>query len=142
MVLTNIVCFFDVQDSIKTVDSMDVNMRMVSCDLKELCFVNATYMKKICTKFWFFDRGFHQIPIARSGILKIPSCLRSGLRLPPRASLRPPLRPSGTAYCPRGFSKSPLGSGDLGENPLTKTKILYIYYFSEPKTAILSGFVR
>ena len=43
--------FLDVQDSIKTTDCMEVNMRMVSCDLKALCYVNVMYMKKICTKF-------------------------------------------------------------------------------------------
>ena len=58
-------------------------------------------MKKICTKFWFLIGNF-------------------------RASLRPSLRPSGTACCPREFSKSPPGSGDLGEYPLTKTGIFYI----------------
>ena len=51
---------------------------------------------------------FPQIPIARSGILKIPS---------------------GSTPCPRGFSKSPPGSGDLGENPLPKTRISYINIF-------------
>ena len=56
-------------------------------------------------KILVFDRGFPQIPIARSRILK---------------------NPSGSTPCPRGFSKSPPGSGDLDENPLTKTRIFYI----------------
>ena len=63
--------------------------------------------KKICTKFWFMVVDFPQIPIARSGILKIPS---------------------GSTPCPRGFSKSPPGSGDLDENPLPKTRIFYINF--------------
>ena len=58
-------------------------------------------------KILVFDRGFPQIPIARSGILK---------------------NPSGSTPCPRGFSKSPPGSGDLDENPLTKTRIFYINF--------------
>ena len=79
-------------------------MRMVSCDLKALWYyVHEKNMHKILV----FDRGFPQIPIARSGILKIPS---------------------GSTPCPRGFSKSPPGSGDLGENPLPKTRISYINF--------------
>ena len=62
MVLTNIVCFFYVQDCVKTVDCMEVNMRMVSCDLKALCYVNVMYMKKICTKFWFLIGDFPRSP--------------------------------------------------------------------------------
>ena len=64
---------------------------------------------------------FHQIPIARSGILKIPS---------------------GSTPCPRGFSKSPPGSGDLGENPLPKTRIFYIYFFLALKSHFFRGFVN
>ena len=80
-----------------------------------------------------FDRGFPQIPIARSGILEIPSgstehAVLSGLRSLLRSARRASLRPSGTPCCPRGFSKSPTGSGDLGENPLTKTRFFNIYF--------------
>ena len=42
-----------------------------------------------------------------------------------RASLWPSARPSGTAGCPRAFSRSPPGSGDQGGDPLTKTGITY-----------------
>ena len=76
--------------------------------------------KKICTKFWFMVVDFPQIPIARSGILKIPS---------------------GSTPCPRGFSKSPPGSGDLGENSLSKTRISSHIFFSWSKIAICREFV-
>ena len=62
MVLTNIVFFLVVQDSIKTVEFMEVNIRMVSCDLKELCYVNVMYIKKICTKFRFLIGDFPRSP--------------------------------------------------------------------------------
>ena len=72
-------------------------------------------------KIRVFDRGFYPDPHRPFGDfenplgqLAVPSGLRSGLGSALRASLRPPLRPSGTACCPRGFSKSPPGSGDLG----------------------------
>ena len=46
---------------------------------------------------------------------------------PYRASLPPPLRPSGPPACPRGFSNPLWASGDLGEDSLEKTRITYIY---------------
>ena len=63
-------------------------------------------IKKYIRNSGFWSGIFSQIPIACSGILKIPS---------------------GSTPCPRGFSKSPPGSGDLGENSLSKTRISYIY---------------
>ena len=91
-------------------------------------------------KIRVFDRVFCPDPHRPFGDFEnplgqhaVPSGLRSGLRSALRASLRPPLRPSGTACCPRGFSKSPPGSGDLGENSLSKTRISYIYFFIEQK---------
>ena len=58
----------------------------------------------------------------------VPSGQSEDRREALRASLRPSLCPSGTACCPRGFSKSPPGSGDLGENSLSKTRISYINF--------------
>ena len=67
--------------------------------------------KKYVQNSGFWSWIFSQIPFARSGILKIPS---------------------GSTPCPRGFSKSPPGTGDLGENPLPKTRISYIYFLLLP----------
>ena len=72
MVLTNIVCFFDGQNSVKTVDCMVVHMRMVSFDLKALCYVNVMYMKKICTKFWVLIGDFPRSPSPVRGFWKYP----------------------------------------------------------------------
>ena len=56
--------------------------------------------------------------------LGLSSCLRLSLR----ASLGPPLGPSGTASCPRVIS--PPGSGDMGEKRLPpKKNLLYKSHF-------------
>ena len=89
--------------------------------------------KIICTKFGFLIGDFPQIPIRSFGDFEnplgqhaVPLGLRSGLGSALRASLRPPLRPSGTACCPRGFSKSPPGSGGSGwKSPHKKPNFLY-----------------
>ena len=99
---------------------MEVNMRMVSCDLKALCYVNVMYMKKICTKFWFLIGDFPRSPSPVRGFWKSPRAARRA-RGPER-------RPEGTACCPRGFSKSPNGRWGSGENPRSKTRILYIFF--------------
>ena len=65
--------------------------------------------KKICTKFVFFRGDFAQDPLAHRGFEN-------------------PLR-QGTG--PSGIFKSPLGFGDLGQNPLEKIRILSINYFGK-----------
>ena len=76
-------------------------MRMVSCDLKALCYVNVMYMKKNMHKTLVFNRGFPQIPIARSGILKIPSGSTPCPRASAPASVRRFAPHSGLRYGPR-----------------------------------------
>ena len=71
--------FLDVQDSIKTTDCMEINMRVASCDLKVLCYVNVMYMKKICTKFWFLIGDFPRSPSPVRGFWKSPRAARRAL---------------------------------------------------------------
>ena len=76
--------------------------------------------KKICTKFWFMVVDFPQIPIGRSGILKIPSGSTPCPRASAPASVRRFAPISGVLLW--GFS--PLRAlGELGENALTKYRI-------------------
>ena len=129
MVLTNIVCFFDVQDSIKTVDSMDVNMRMVSCDLKELCYVNASYMKKIC-KILVFWSGISPDPHRPFGDFENP--LVPPLRPPFAASRLTPASVTalGHGVLPSGIFKIPSrlrGSG--WKSPHKNKNFVYILFF-------------
>ena len=84
-------------------------------------------------KILVYGRGFSPKPQHLLGDFEnyfgqhsLPSGLSSCLRWSLCASLWPPLRPSGTASCPRVISKSPPGSGDMGEKPLPKNKISYI----------------
>ena len=49
--------------------------------------------------------------------------------------------PSGTLAGPRGFSNPLWASGDLGEDPLEKTRITYIYFLYVHISAISRGFV-
>ena len=102
-------------------------------------------LKKICILFGFFVGDLRQKRLRSIGDLKKPlgnaggpSGLCSGLRSALRASLWPPLRPSGLPACPRGFSNHLRASGDLGEDPLRKTRITYIYIYS-PSTSDFSS---
>ena len=106
--------------------------RVCSFAGKALCAAKMAY-KKIYTKFWFLIGNFQPDPHRLFGDFEnplgqhaVPSGQSEGRMEALRASLRPSLCPSGTACCPRGFSKSPPGSGDLGENSLTKIRISYI----------------
>ena len=63
-------------------------------------------VKKICTKFVFFRGDLAQDPLAHWGFEN----------------------PLGQVAGPSGIFKSPLGSGDLGHNPLEKIRILYINF--------------
>ena len=82
--------FLDVQDSIKTVDCMEVYMRMVSCFLKALFYVYVMYMKKICTKFWFLIGDFPRSPSPVRGFWKLPRAARRAL-----GNFQNPLRAQG-----------------------------------------------
>ena len=70
--------------------------------------------KKICTKFWFMVVDFPQIPIARSGILKIPSGSTPCPRASAPASVRRFAPHSGLRYGPRARRAA---LGDF-QNPL------------------------
>ena len=78
---------------------------------------------------------FANDPLCPSGILKIPRATRRalGLLLRPEfgASRRTPASAPalGPGGMPSGFSKSPLGIGDLAEDSLQKTRIFYTYFF-------------
>ena len=100
------------QRSIKTVDCMEVTMRMVSCNLKALCYVNVMYMKKICIKFWFFIGDFP----------RSPSPVRSGNTPCPQASAQT------LAHCvlPLGIFKIPSGRGGIWLRIPSKNSEFYL----------------
>ena len=72
IVLINLLCFFDLLDSRNTIEYIEVNLCMVSCDQKAFYYVNVMYVKKICTKFRFLIGDFPRSPSPVRGFWKNP----------------------------------------------------------------------
>ena len=81
--------------------NMDINTQF---QLSTNCEFFDLITKKIYTKFGFCLVDFAQIPLAHRGFEN----------------------PLGHGAGPSGIFKFPLGSGDLGKNPIEKIRILYI----------------
>ena len=71
-------------------------------------YIRVVKLKKYASYSGFFCGYLRQFPLSPAGDLK---------------------NPSGTLAGPRGFSNPLWASGDLGEDPLGKTRITYIYFF-------------
>ena len=95
--------------------------RKVLSNLWEIC-----KYKKYVQNSDFVSGIFGQIPIARSGILKIPSGTPPGPRASAPASVRRFAPLSGLRSGPRGFFKSPPDSGGSGrKSPQQNQDFLY-----------------